>query len=88
MGNTGARYKSVKDRVGSWLVLFVLLFGITAFLDAQTEEQRYRRRVVWKPVEHIWRYAVEIQKSENGNYRGFLYEYTAVTYLEVSLPLG
>jgi len=71
------------------MVIFILLFfGLASVLFALDEEQVYKRRIVWRGNENFYRYAVEIQKSENGRYRGLMREYTTTTFLTVSLPEG
>jgi len=80
--------KFMKDRVVSMLVFLVLLFGITSFLDAQEDEPRFIRRLVWGPAEYVWRYEVEVNKLEGGSYRNFLKEFTTSTFIEISLPPG
>jgi hypothetical protein len=69
-------------------ILIILFLGMTSFLDAQEETQLFNRRIVWRGGEYAFRYAVEIQKLENENYRSFLREYTTSLFLEVSLSAG
>ena len=45
-------------------------------------------RIVWKGIEHVWRYSVEIHKLENGSYKNYLQEFTASTFLNVTLLPG
>ena len=72
-----------------YLMIF-LIFVITPFLNAQSpgSEQRFSRRIVWRGGEHAFRYAVEIQRLENGTYQNHLSEFTTTLFLNVSLPLG
>jgi len=73
-------------------LILALLFIITPFLDAQSgnpdSEQHFSRRIVWTGGEHALRYAVEIDKLENGNYQNHSRGFTTSLYFDVSLPLG
>ena len=56
--------------------------------ELQVQEEKFSRRIVWKEVEHAYRYAVEIQRFEDGKYYSYLYYYTKTTNTEVSIPIG
>ena len=78
-------------RIGhKWLFLLFLLLVMIPPLNSQSNdsEQLFRRRIVWSGGEHAFRFAVEIQRAENGSYRNHLYEYTTSHFILVSLPLG
>jgi len=72
----------------SWVMLILLFFAMASVLDAQVYEQRYTRRIVWRGGENALRYAVEIERSENGIFRNYIRESTTSLFLEVSLQLG
>ena len=78
-------------RIKEFYLIFIFLLGLAPFLHAaehENHEPRFTRRIVWRGGEHAWRYAVEIEKFENGSYREHLREYTTELYAEVSLPPG
>ena len=80
--------KILPRNVPSWLILFLLLFGMASFLYAQNDEPLFTRRIAWRGGENAWRYAVEIERLENGTYRSHLSEFTTTLFLNVSLPSG
>jgi len=63
---------------------------LVPFLGAQEEEgeQRFERRIVWGGGYYALRYAVEIDKVENGSYQSHIREYTESLFFDVSLPPG
>jgi len=72
------------------VILFLLSFSITV-IYAQTSENieiRYNRRLVWVGDEATWRYAVQVDRLENGVYRSFLRQFSTEPFLRVSLPAG
>jgi len=78
-------------RINLWILLF-FCFLMPLTLSAQAEMSNVAEprsiRIVWKGVEHVWRYSVEIQKLENGSYSNYLQEFTASTVLNVTLLPG
>ena len=78
--------------VKSKILIITVLFFITAhFSYAQSgedSEQLYTRRIVWSEGEHIYRYAVDIQRLVSGRYRSHSRVFTTDPFVEVSLPLG
>ena len=72
---------------GSFLICFIL-FIITSICYAQSENQVYARRLVWSADEHVWRYAVEIDKADNGVYSSFLREFTILPNILIYLTVG
>ncbi|MCL2174607.1 MAG: porin family protein [Treponema sp.] len=68
-----------------WLIIFILsVFS----LYAQSDEQLFTRRLIWHGDEHVYRYAVEVDRSDNGVFRRHLREFTTASFLSVSLPAG
>jgi hypothetical protein len=70
------------------VVLMFMFFTLTFALYAQSENQLFMRRIVWRGDEYALRYAVEIDRLENGRYQTRLREFTQSFYIDVSLPLG
>ena len=68
-------------------ILVLLFLAMTPLLEAQSDEQRFSRRIVWRG-EHALRYAVEIDRMENGRFQNHLREFTASLFIDVSLPAG
>lgn len=72
-----------------WFIFVLLLFTTTPFLKAQSENPESRLvRITWAGGEHAMHYAVEIERSENGNNQHHLYEFTTLLYMDVPLLLG
>ena len=72
-----------------WFIFILLLFAATPFLEAQSENTESRLiRLTWAGGEHALHYAVEIERSENGNNRSYSRETTTSLHMDVSLPLG
>jgi len=70
------------------LTVFILLFfGLTSFLSAQDEEI-YKRRLVWRGDENIYRYVIEVEKSENRTFQHYLREFTTSSFLILSFQAG
>jgi len=65
----------------------LLFFIITSFLHAQADAPR-EVRIVWSGGEHALRYAVEIDRLEDGVFRNSNREFTETLYLNVSLQPG
>jgi hypothetical protein len=70
------------------LLLILVLFFITPLLHAQSNEQNFTRRIVWRGGEHALRYAVEIDRFVNGRFRSHLREFTTSLFFDVTLPHG
>ena len=79
------------------VIFHILLFGMihcgdlfsqNGFSAGTVQDDRLRRRVIWKGVEHAYRYAVEIQRLEDGKYYSYLHYYTKTSNTEVLLPIG
>jgi len=75
-------------------LLLFLLFNIMPLTIAAQEEMSnvpemlFTRRLVWSEAENVWRYAVEIDKQENGTYHSHYRDFTRSLYVIVSLPAG
>ena len=67
------------------LMLVLLLFGLSGLLEAQEERLV---RLAWLGDEYALRYAVEIEKTEDGSFQSHLRETTTSLYMELYLPLG
>jgi hypothetical protein len=76
------------------LALFTALFffSMTSFLWAQNRryvtEQRFIQRLVWVGDEYAFRYEVVIERNEGEGYREFKRDFTTLSALVISLPLG
>jgi len=85
-------HKFIRQRIPVLIFIEILLFSvITPFLDAQQNNEAselFARRIVWKGGENAFRYAVEVDRLENGSYQDHLREFTTVLYIDISLPLG
>jgi hypothetical protein len=80
-----------------YLLLAIILFGLTSFLSAQTagyfieedgDELKIFQRFVWKGGEYTLQYEVVFEREINGAYRTHLKEFTSSNFIEVSLPPG
>ena len=72
-------------------IFFLLFFVINALISAQSDsaaEQIFSRRIFWSGGEHAYRFAVEVQRSENGTYRNYLREFAMTPSLDVAVPEG
>jgi len=67
-----------------------MFLAMTPFLYALEGEgeELYRRRIVWPDTEHVWRYAVEVDRLLDGDYQEHVRGFTRDTYFPVSLPAG
>ena len=70
------------------LVTCYLLIASPLHALSDDPETRYNRRIVWSGGEYAWRFAVEIDRLENGAYRSYLREFTTTLFINVSLPAG
>jgi len=70
------------------LMGMLMFFVLTSVLYAQSENRLFSRRIVWRGDGYALRYAVEIDRVENGRYQTMLREFTSSFYIDVSLPLG
>ncbi|MCL2793016.1 MAG: hypothetical protein FWD87_07975 [Spirochaetaceae bacterium] len=75
-------------RIRNLCLMVLLLFILTPVLYAQSDEQRFGRRIFWQGTGHVLHYAVEIERQDRGTYRSHLREFTTLLHLDVSLPLG
>ena len=76
-----------------YFIIFSLFAGVTQYISAQSgesgdSETLYTRRLAWRETEYVWRYAVEIDKGENGDYSSFYRDFTKSLYVIVSFPAG
>jgi len=72
-----------------FFLVFLFLLKLTPFLDAQAADQpHFARRIVWKGGENSFRFAVEIDRLENGSYQSHLRDFTTAQHFNVSLPQG
>ena len=69
-------------------LLFTSLFSAMGASALDDSSELFARRIVWKGGENALRYAVEIDRLENGVYQDHLREFTTVLYIDISLPLG
>jgi len=77
-----------KNPLFLFLIINLFLILVPVFISAQTNERVFSRRLSWQEDENVYRYAVEIDKMENGTFRRHLSEFTAASYINVSLPEG
>jgi len=70
------------------ILFFIHYFLFTCILYAQSDEPVYSRRITWQEDENVYRYAVEVDKMENGAFKSHLREYTAAAFFTLSLPAG
>jgi len=73
-------------------LLLILFLIILHFINAQ-DGSPYASvprsiKIVWTGNEYIWRYAVEIDNSEEGVFKHYLQEYTQSTFLNLTILPG
>jgi|GEM_PF-4271014 len=80
---------AINYRLAHFLLVFLFFIGLTPFLEAQAADTpHFARRIVWSGGDHALRYAVEIDRLENGTYQSHLRDFTMTLYIDVSLPQG
>jgi len=71
-----------------FLVSFTSLYAQIGVPAGESQEQLFRRRIVWRGGEYALRFSLEVERLQGGNYQIYLQEYTTSLYAEVSLPEG
>ena len=70
------------------LILILMFFILIPYAQTETNLVSRSIRIIWSGGEHALRYAIEIDKMENGVYQSNLREYTEALYFNVSLFPG
>jgi len=72
----------------SLLISIILIFIISSFCFAQDNDRVFTRRLVWSTDEHVWRYAVEVDKAVNGIFGSLLRDFTSTSNLLINITAG
>jgi len=72
---------------GSLFICYFILI-ISSVCYAQDNDRVFTRRLVWSTDEHVWRYAVEVDKAANGIFGSLLRDYTSTSNLLINITAG